>query len=104
MLFCPKCGSILTPKKVDGKRVMGCSCGFVNKTKEPAKIVEGVATKHKKLEVIDERIPLPLVDAACPKCKHLKAYFWSLQTRAADEAETKFFRCEKCKYTWRDYD
>ncbi|MBI2108536.1 transcription factor S, partial [Candidatus Woesearchaeota archaeon] len=32
------------------------------------------------------------------------AYFWLVQTRAGDEPETKFLRCEKCSHTWRDYD
>ncbi|MBI2112883.1 transcription factor S, partial [Candidatus Woesearchaeota archaeon] len=25
------------------------------------------------------------------------------QTRGADEPETRFFRCTKCNYTWREY-
>ncbi|GAI81579.1 unnamed protein product, partial [marine sediment metagenome] len=32
-----------------------------------------------------------------------KAYFWSVQTRSGDEAETKFFKCTKCEFTWREY-
>ncbi|PJB94591.1 transcription factor S, partial [Candidatus Pacearchaeota archaeon CG_4_9_14_0_8_um_filter_35_24] len=24
-------------------------------------------------------------------------------TRAADESETKFYRCTKCDHTWREY-
>ena len=40
----------------------------------------------------------------CPKCRHKKAYYWTVQTRAGDEAETKFLKCEKCSHTWRDYD
>ncbi|PIO07920.1 transcription factor S, partial [Candidatus Pacearchaeota archaeon CG10_big_fil_rev_8_21_14_0_10_35_219] len=31
------------------------------------------------------------------------AYFWTMQTRAADESETKFYRCTKCDHTWREY-
>ena len=41
--------------------------------------------------------------AECPKCGHRTAYFWLVQTRAGDEPETKFLRCEKCGHTWRDY-
>jgi DNA-directed RNA polymerase subunit M len=29
--------------------------------------------------------------------------WWMLQTRSADEATTQFFRCTKCKHTWRNY-
>jgi len=45
----------------------------------------------------------PIIDIKCPKCKHKKAYFWTMQTRASDESETKFYKCTKCKYTWRVY-
>ncbi|MDP6459515.1 MAG: transcription factor S, partial [Candidatus Hydrothermarchaeota archaeon] len=29
--------------------------------------------------------------------------WWLLQTRKADESETRFYRCTKCKFTWREY-
>ncbi|MCK4589988.1 MAG: transcription elongation factor, partial [Nanoarchaeota archaeon] len=28
-MFCPKCGSILSPIQKKGKKVIGCSCGYV---------------------------------------------------------------------------
>ena len=27
MLFCPKCGSIMMPKEIKGKKMLACSCG-----------------------------------------------------------------------------
>jgi len=45
----------------------------------------------------------PVIEMKCPKCKHGKAYFWTMQTRSSDESETKFYKCVKCKYTWRVY-
>ncbi len=45
----------------------------------------------------------PTTRAECPKCKNMQAEWWLLQTRKADEAETRFFRCTKCKFTWREY-
>ena len=45
----------------------------------------------------------PIVEITCSKCKNKKAYFWTLQTRAADESETKFYKCVKCNHTWRVY-
>ena len=66
---------------------------------------ETIKEKKKKVEVIDKEIEtLPLMEAECPKCHHRKAYYYLVQTRAADEPETKFLRCEKCKHKWRDYD
>ena len=82
-------------------------CGHTQKAGEKDLV------KRSKREQVEERNmrvvesseeALPIVDAECPKCGHDKAYFWTLQTRSADEAETRFFRCVQCKYTWREYD
>lgn len=103
-MFCPKCGSLLMPKK--NKKVLVCSCGYIDKEKANIKLSEKIKEKE-KIEVMDENDDLkilPMIDAECPKCKHGKARFWTTQTRAADEAETKFQRCEKCGHVWRDYD
>ena len=104
MLFCPKCGSLLRPEKKGNKKIMACSCGFKSEEAESITIKETVE-KEKKIEVVEEDkdTAYPLVDQECPKCKHKKAYFWEIQTRASDEPATKFFKCEKCKHTWRDY-
>jgi transcription factor S len=101
-MFCPKCGSLLMPKK--NKKVLACSCGYANKEKVEVKLSETVHG-HNKIEILDEKQDLkslPLTDVECPKCRHEKARFWTSQTRAADEAETRFFRCEKCGHVWRD--
>jgi DNA-directed RNA polymerase subunit M len=45
----------------------------------------------------------PRVEIECPKCSHKEAFFWSKQTRSSDEAETRFYKCTSCKYTWRIY-
>jgi DNA-directed RNA polymerase subunit M len=58
-----------------------------------------------KLLIVDKEIEtLPTIRAECPKCKNMRAEWWLLQTRGADESETRFFRCTKCKYTWREYE
>ncbi len=46
----------------------------------------------------------PKMKADCPKCKNNEVWWWTEQTRAADEPETSFFRCTKCRHTWREYD
>lgn len=103
MMFCPKCGALLTTKQIKDKMVMACSCGYSSK-EGPQEIKEKVTSEQKEIAVVseDEKI-YPLTDEPCPKCGHLKAYFWTQQTRGADEPETKFFKCEKCKHSWRDY-
>jgi len=105
-MFCPKCGSILLPKKDGKKTVLKCSCGFVQKEKpeKPMNLKEEVKSEEKKMAIVEnEDENLPLTDAECPKCKHKNAYYWMVQTRAGDEPETRFFKCEKCKHVWREY-
>ncbi|MBS3118013.1 transcription factor S [Candidatus Woesearchaeota archaeon] len=103
MIFCPRCGAILVPKK-DGKR-MSCACGYSSKQKQNVIIEEKVQLgKEEKIEVVDKKIEtLPKTKEECPRCKHGEAYFWTVQTRAGDEAETRFFECVKCKNRWRSY-
>jgi DNA-directed RNA polymerase subunit M len=97
----------MAPKEEKGKKYLACSCGYNNK-KAPAQakeIMKEVIKKPQKddLAVVSEDdTHLPLTDEVCPKCKHGKAFWWSKQTRASDEPETRFLRCEKCKHTWRD--
>lgn len=104
-MFCPKCGSILMPKKEGSKKFLACSCGYKTSDVGQTKITESVKKKSREVEVIHKEIEtLPKTDAKCEKCGHKTAFFWTIQTRASDEPETKFLRCEKCRYTWRDYD
>lgn len=104
-MFCPKCGSILMPKKENNKKLLICSCGYKSGKGEEIKIKEVVDQKDTSVEVIDKGMleTLPKTNAECPKCSHDVAYFWLVQTRAGDEPETKFLKCEKCSHTWRDY-
>ena len=95
----------MMPKKEGSKTVVRCSCGYKSKDNVKIELKESVKQEEKiNKEAVDEDFEtLPLTDAECPKCKHKKAYFWEVQTRAADEAPTKFLKCEKCKHIWRDY-
>lgn len=101
MEFCPKCGAVLVQKRKND----GCPrCSYTAKGH----------TKISTSEKIDERVDipfikdkaeelLPVVNETCKQCGHSKAYFWTVQTRASDESETKFFKCIKCGHTTRDY-
>jgi len=104
-MFCPKCGSVLLPKKEGSKRILVCSCGYKSSGMEKTKITETINKRSKEVEVIEKEIEtLPKTKAECPKCGHKEAFYWTMQTRAGDEPETKFLKCGKCSYTWRDYD
>ena len=93
-------------KTEKGKKKVYCKCGYTATADTISKIhIKG--SQNKKIEVVSEKdntAGLPLTDTTCPKCGHKKAYYWLVQTRAGDEAETRFFKCEKCGHTWREYD
>jgi DNA-directed RNA polymerase subunit M len=104
MMFCPKCGSILIPKKDNGKVFFSCSCGYTTK-KNADTVIKEIVRKEKGIEAIESEPEIHPLTAGveCPKCGHNKAYYWEIQTRASDEPATKFLKCEKCKHIWRDY-
>lgn len=101
MEFCPKCGSVLVEKN---KRYKCARCNYTAKGKVKIEASEKIGKKAEVGIIKDKDTDVfPTTAAVCPKCGHREAYFWSAQTRAADEAETRFFRCTKCKNTWREY-
>ena len=101
MEFCPKCGAVLVQKT----KKMGCPrCNYSSKTKSKIKISEKVDAR-KEVPIIKEKDieTYPIITEDCKKCGNDKVYFWTVQTRAGDESETKFFKCTKCEHTWRDH-
>ncbi len=103
-MFCPECGSVLRPKQKGAKRVLYCSCGYTKTPEEDEKpeIKESVDAP-KKMEVIEKVEVHPKIKIKCEKCANGIAYYWTQQTRGADEPETRFFKCTKCSHTWREY-
>ncbi|WP_295610083.1 transcription factor S [uncultured Methanobrevibacter sp.] len=102
MEFCPECGAMLLPK--NGK--LECNCGYKqdlsdNDGYEVSKKVE----TEENVKMLGEDVDVaPTVNETCPECGHDKATYTLLQTRSADEAPTRIFKCTKCKHTWRAYD
>lgn len=100
MEFCPKCGAVLIQKRKN----FGCArCDYSTKDKVKLKTSEKIDEKTKVAVIKKELNTFPIVVEKCKKCDNDKAYFWTIQTRAGDEAETKFFKCTKCNHTWREY-
>ncbi len=101
MEFCPKCGAVLVQKN---KRDSCPRCRYSSKGKVKLKVSEKLGAK-KRIEVVSEKDSEihPLIEQKCGDCGNNRAYFWTMQTRSADESETKFFKCAKCGKTWRDY-
>ncbi|NWF94883.1 MAG: transcription factor S [Candidatus Thorarchaeota archaeon] len=107
MEFCDKCGAMMVPTTgEDGTRVLKCrSCGSTKSVQGAFTVSHRLEkTPHDKIVVVeDDGIPMPITKATCPKCNNTEAYYWTVQTRRSDEGATEFYRCTKCKTTWRNY-
>jgi len=106
MKFCPDCGTIIQPSKEDGKTILNCSkCDYTNQDGEQVSLSEK-GKKKEEVHVVeddDSDQTKPIIDQDCPECDNDKAYYWTIQTRAGDEAATRFYKCTECKHTWREY-
>jgi len=104
MEFCKKCGSLMI---VDGKKLRCRNCGYTKKfTKQTKPIIsEDIHTEEEILiiEEDEEEKVYPKTKIQCPNCGNNEALWWMQQTRGADEPPTMFFKCTKCKYSWREY-
>ncbi|MCJ7606930.1 MAG: transcription factor S [Thermoplasmata archaeon] len=100
-MFCPNCKILLFPQ--DGKLVCR-KCGL---RQEPGSDAPQVVThkgRDREVPVMSEvSDTLPTADVECPDCGNNKAYWVLRQTRAADEPETRIYRCVKCSHSWREY-
>ncbi|MBQ6100361.1 transcription factor S [Methanobrevibacter sp.] len=102
MEFCPNCRAMLFPK--DGK--LECKCGYSKdlSNDNKYKVSKDIEAKD-NVKMLGEDIEVgPTVNETCPECGHDKATYKLIQTRSADEAPTRIFKCSKCKHTWRAYD
>ena len=102
-MFCPKCKTLMFPDKETNELVCR-RCDHREPIKKgEGKIIEKAESKEDILEVAEGTETTPKTKVECPECGNLEAFYHIRQTRAADEAETKFYRCTKCGHTWRDY-
>ena len=101
MEFCPRCGAVLVQKAKN----YGCArCNYSTKDKVKLNTSEKIP-EVSEIAVVSSKDTqtFPKVAEVCKKCKNDECYFWTVQTRSGDEAETKFFKCTKCEHTWREY-
>jgi DNA-directed RNA polymerase subunit M len=108
--FCPECSNLLRKKRMNEKIFLVCKCGYqieiqTNNDQIEEEIQKKSAVLDKKLIVVsnDDKISVNLkVTKICPKCNNNEAETWQVQIRSSDEPSTIFFRCTKCKFTWRE--
>ncbi len=102
MRFCPECGRMLMPKN----NILSCPCGYSEEISDDVaeREYKFKGERKKEMEVIvtdNDNVALPTKKITCYKCGGTKGYWWTVQTRSADEAPTYFIRCAKCGNTWR---
>lgn len=102
MKFCPTCEAKL---KKDGSGLKCPKCGHEEdkEVKQPSKIEEEFESDLNVFEENEGQDTMPTIAKECEKCGNGEAIWWMLQTRSADEPTTQFYRCTKCRYTWRNY-
>ena len=107
MEFCPKCETHLK-KDNSGSSLICPKCQYVKPKSDQTK-EEKPQESDPNLLVMEENDVKEskglesTIRIDCEKCRNQEGVSWTFQTRSADEPETKFYRCSKCKYTWRDY-
>jgi DNA-directed RNA polymerase subunit M len=103
MKFCPKCEVRL--KKNNNTSSISCpKCGYSESGSKVTK--KETKEEQPELNILAEnegKETLPSIKIDCEKCGNNEAVWWMLQTRSADEPTTQFYRCTKCRHTWRNY-
>jgi len=103
MKFCPKCEVKL---KKDGGELKCSKCGYIEgkvSVTHKKKVQEKSTEPFNVFEENEGEETLPTIKIECESCGHGEAVWWMLQTRSADEPTTQFYRCVKCRHTWRNY-
>jgi transcription factor S len=108
MKLCKDCGNLMVPSRQGNQVMLTCQhCNTKAKVEKGSsfKLTEKIEHDNKDvIAVVEQNVSnLPITEINCPECHHNKAHWWTKQTRASDEPETRFYRCTNCKKTWREY-
>ncbi len=116
MQFCETCDSLLQPKKIPGKEITALFCVDCNEFKEDVEIGTIEIKEDRsddpekgKMLIVEEddgrTVGRPSGQIYCARCDSIQEVeYWEIQTRSADEAPTRFFKCLTCGKQWREYD
>ncbi len=102
MKFCPSC-EVKLKKGDSGLQCPKCDYVEGKETNQTKKIIQEHESQFNVLAENETVDTLPTIKIECEKCGNDEAVWWMLQTRSADEPTTQFYRCSKCRYTWRNY-
>jgi DNA-directed RNA polymerase I subunit RPA12 len=103
--FCPACGALLPPMPNMGDSVTCSACkhasaidSFAQNETSYTVVFNKRENATKRQNHDEEEDEGPTIERKCPKCGHEKMGYAALQLRSADEGQTVFFTCLKCKY------
>uniref|UniRef100_U5EQG9 DNA-directed RNA polymerase subunit n=1 Tax=Corethrella appendiculata TaxID=1370023 RepID=U5EQG9_9DIPT len=102
--FCPNCGSILPMlTQVGNVRCFAClstynASVFGNMKAEYTIEFNTISNKIQNQIKPEKGTDGPIVERKCPKCGNNRMSYATLQLRSADEGQTVFFTCTKCKF------
>lgn len=103
MKFCPSC-EVKLKKSDSGLQCPKCDYVEGQENKQTKTLVEEEHPSEFNVVAENEgEETLPTIKIECEKCGNDEAVWWMLQTRSADEPTTQFYRCTKCRNTWRNY-
>lgn len=107
MQFCPTCGNLLLVEQSATFRFFCQTCPYVHNINSA--ISRKVPLQRKEVDdVLGGQEAWKNAEqtstALCPKCSGTKAFFFSLQTRSADEPMTIMYRCSNhdCAHRWNE--
>ena len=109
--FCIDCGDLLDFEIINNNNVKCQKCGgetsldniknHVIETEEKyefSKIwVNKLKNKEDKLRT-EQKNERTIINEKCPKCNYNQMYYYTIQTRDADEGSTVYYECVKCHY------
>lgn len=105
--FCPGCGSLLPSLTARGDVTCIC-CKFVVSSKLfDEKVIRYTVHFNSQENTVKKKAAAagevdhadgPIIERKCPKCGHDLMSYAAIQLRSADEGQTVFFTCLKCKY------
>ncbi|GFN97474.1 DNA-directed RNA polymerase subunit [Plakobranchus ocellatus] len=121
--FCPMCGSVLPAPGLTSDNVPCSRCPFRRNIQEYHDVVEEFeihyctpkSKKKKKKRDMEEAHNVktensketefqgPTVERQCPRCSHDTMFYTTRQTRSADEGQTVFYTCAKCRFQDIEY-
>jgi DNA-directed RNA polymerase I subunit RPA12 len=107
--FCEECGEMLNFEIILNDEVQCQKCGaeknldeitnhqvetvnFYHNSKDWVNKLANIEDKFKKHQSLKRQT----VQEKCPSCPSNKMYFYTMQTRSADEGSTVFYQCVKC--------